>query len=62
VHKYVSSYSRKTYEGLCKMIRVVLTRLDKLNKSHNTAPSVKKVWVRKVDTIHSSRGSESGLI
>jgi hypothetical protein len=34
------------------MIRIVLTRLDKLDKSHKTAPSVKKVWVRKVDTIH----------
>jgi hypothetical protein len=43
------------------MIMVVLTRLDKLDKSYKTAPSVKKVWVRKVDTIQPLRGSGSGL-
>jgi hypothetical protein len=41
------------------MMRVALTRLDKLDKSHKIAFSVKKVWVRKVDTIHSLRGSGS---
>jgi len=43
------------------MMRDVLTRLDRLDKGHNTAPKVKKAWVRKVDTIHPMRGSGSGL-
>jgi hypothetical protein len=43
------------------MMRVTLTRLDKLDKSHKIPSSVKKVWVRKVDSIHSLRGSGSGL-
>jgi hypothetical protein len=60
-HKYDSSYSRKSYEGLCNIMRDVLTRLDKLDKSHNTAPSVKMAWVRKVDTIYPLKGSGSGL-
>jgi predicted amidophosphoribosyltransferase len=60
-HKYDSYYSMKSYEGICNMMRDVLTRLDKLDLSHNTAPSIKKAWVRKVDTINSLRGSGSGL-
>jgi hypothetical protein len=43
------------------MMRVVLTRLDELDKGHKSAPNVKKVWVRKVNTIHPLRGSGSGL-
>jgi hypothetical protein len=43
------------------MMRDVLTRLDKLDKGHNTASRVKKAWVRKIDTIHPLRGSDSGL-
>jgi hypothetical protein len=42
-------------------MRDVLARLDKLDKSHNIAPSVKKAWVRKVDIIHPLRGSGNGL-
>jgi hypothetical protein len=51
-HKYDSSYSRKSYEGLCNIMMVVLTRLDELDMSHKIALSGKKAWVRKVDTIH----------
>jgi hypothetical protein len=51
-HRNDSLYLRNSYEGLCNMMMVVLTRLDNFDKSHKTAPSVKKVWVRKVDTIH----------
>jgi hypothetical protein len=40
---------------------VVLTRLDELDMSHKIAPSGKKAWVRKVDTIQPLRGSGSGL-
>jgi hypothetical protein len=43
------------------MMRDILTRLDKLDKGHNTAPRVKKAWVRKIDTIHPLRGSGSGF-
>jgi hypothetical protein len=60
-HKYDSSYSRKSYERLCNMMMVVLTRLDELDMSHKIAPSGKKAWVRKVDTIQPLRGSGSGL-
>jgi len=60
-HKHDSSYSRKSYEGLFNMIKNVLTKLDKLDKGHNTAPRVKKAWVRKVDTIHHLRVSGRGL-
>jgi hypothetical protein len=60
-YKNDSSYSMNNYEGLCNMMRVVLTRLDELDNCHKSAPSVKKVWVRKVNTIHPLRGSGSGL-
>jgi len=59
--KHDSSYSRKSCEGLFHMMRDILTRLDKLDKGHNTAPRVKKAWVRKIDTIHPLRGSGSGF-
>jgi hypothetical protein len=42
-------------------MKMVLTRLDELNISHKIAPSGKKAWVRKVDTIHPLKGSGSGL-
>jgi hypothetical protein len=41
------------------MMPNVLSRLDKLYKAHNPAPKVKKVWIRKDETIHPLR--ESGL-
>jgi hypothetical protein len=59
--KHYISYSRKSCEGLFHMMRDILTRLDKLDKGHNTAPRVKKAWVRKIDTIHPLRGSGSGF-
>jgi hypothetical protein len=43
------------------MMKDILTRLDKLDKGHNTAPRVKKAWVRKFDTIHPLRGSGNGF-
>jgi hypothetical protein len=42
-HKSGSSYSRNSHEELFNMMRVVLTTLDELSKSHKSAPSVKKV-------------------
>jgi hypothetical protein len=42
-------------------MRIVLTRLDKLNNGQNTTPRIKKAWARKVDTIHPLRGSGNGL-
>jgi hypothetical protein len=56
-HKNDTLYLRNIYEGLCTMMRVVLTKLDKMDKSHKTAPSFKKVWLKKVDIIHPLRGS-----
>jgi hypothetical protein len=44
-HNNDNLYLRNNYEGLCNMMIVVLTRLDKLDKSHNITPSVKKAWV-----------------
>jgi hypothetical protein len=58
-YKHDSSYSRKSCEGLFYMMMDILTRLDKLDKGHNTTLSVKKAWVRKDDTIHPLRGSGS---
>jgi hypothetical protein len=40
------------YEGLFNIMKDVLVRLDKLDKGHNLAPSVKQARVRKEDTIH----------
>jgi hypothetical protein len=60
-HKNDSLYLRNSYEGLCNMMMVVLTRLDKLDKSHKIEPSAKKAWVRKVDTIYPLRGSDGSL-
>jgi len=55
-HKNDNSYYKKSYERLCNMMTNVLTGLDKLDNSHNIAPSVKMAWVRKVDIIHPLRG------
>jgi hypothetical protein len=60
-YKHGSSYYRKSCEGLFNMMKDILTRLDKLDKGHNTAPRVKKAWVRKFDTIHPVRGSGNGF-
>jgi hypothetical protein len=35
----------------------VLSRLDNLDEAHNPPPKIKKVWVRKDETIHPLRGS-----
>jgi hypothetical protein len=51
----------KAMRDMCNMMRVVLTKLDELAMSYKVAPSGKKAWVRKVDTIHPLRGSGSGL-
>jgi len=45
------------YEWLVSMIKIVLTRLDKLDNAHNPALKVKKIWVRNDDIIHPLRGS-----
>jgi hypothetical protein len=39
------------------MMQIVLRRLDFLDKAHNPPPTIKKVWVRKDETIHLLRRS-----
>lgn len=56
-----NSCSRNSYEELFNMTRAVMTLLDDLDKSHKFVPNVKKVWVKKVDSIHPLRESGSGL-
>ena len=46
------SFSKKVVEGLCKMMKRVLIRVNDLDKRHNFVFEVRKVWVRKDDTIH----------
>ena len=43
------------------MMRGVVTWLDVLVKSQTFVPDVKKVWVKKINTIHPLRGSGNGL-
>jgi hypothetical protein len=45
------------YEGLVYMMKNVLVSLDKLDMAYNPTFEVKKVWVRKDETIHPLRGS-----
>jgi hypothetical protein len=45
------------YEGLLSMMQSALSKLDILDKAFNLAPRVKKVWVRKDETIHPLRES-----
>jgi hypothetical protein len=52
---------RKAVRGCSHDMGDILTKLDKLNIGHNTAPRVKKAWVRKVDNIHPLSGSGSGF-
>lgn len=59
-YKHDSSYSRKSCEELFYMKRDILSRLDKLDKGHNTGPSVKKAWVRTFETIPSRIHPELG--
>jgi hypothetical protein len=46
------------YEGLVNMMKSVLVRLNNLDMVYNLACQVRKVWVRKGETIHPLRGSE----
>jgi hypothetical protein len=39
------------------MMKNVLVRLDKLDKAHNPASQVNKVWVKKDETVHPLKGS-----
>jgi hypothetical protein len=43
------------------MLSGVITQLNDLDKSRTFVPNMKKVWIKKVDTIHPLRGSGSGL-
>jgi hypothetical protein len=47
-HKNDGSYPRNSYEGLCNIMMMVLTRLVEVDKSHKYAPSV---WTR-VTNMH----------
>lgn len=58
-HEHVNeiSYSMNNHEGLFKIIRVVLARLNVLDKQRvqsrlKSPHTVKKSWVRKVYHIH----------
>jgi hypothetical protein len=44
-------------EGLVNMMKNVLVKLINWDMAHTPASQVKKVWVRKDETIHPSRGS-----
>jgi hypothetical protein len=46
------------YERLVYMMKNVLVSLDKLDMAYNPTSQVKKVWVRKDETINTLRGSE----
>jgi hypothetical protein len=50
-------HNNHVYEGLLSMMQNVLSCLDNLGKAHNPAPMIKKVWVKKDETIHPVRGS-----
>jgi hypothetical protein len=50
-------HSNHVYEGLLSMMQYVLSCLDNLDKAHNPAPRIKKVWVRMDETIRPLRGS-----
>jgi hypothetical protein len=45
------------YEELVYMMKNVLVSLDKLDMAYNPTTQVKKVWVRKDETIHPLMGS-----
>lgn len=55
-HMSDSSYFRNIHERLLNMVREVLNKLNKLKnhavQSHMHAPSFRKVWVPKVNTVH----------
>jgi hypothetical protein len=42
-YKHDSSFYRKSCGGLFNMMMDILTRLDKLDKGHNTAPGLKRL-------------------
>jgi hypothetical protein len=47
----------QTNEGLVNMMKNVLVRLINWDMAHTLASQVKKVWVRKDETIHPLKGS-----
>jgi hypothetical protein len=51
--------SIKGYSAWWRNVLSRLDKLDKLNKAHNPAPKVKKIWVRNDETINSLRGVDS---
>jgi hypothetical protein len=53
--------SRDSYDELFNMLRSVITQLNDLDKSCTSIPKMKKVWVKKTDTVHPLRGSGIGL-
>ena len=61
VQKNKNSVSRKDCEGLFKMMKGVLSRLDQFEKVHKPRPKITQVWVRKNETIHPLRGSDNEL-
>jgi hypothetical protein len=53
--------SRDSHDELFNMLRGVITQLNDLDKSRTSVPKMKKILVKKVDTVHSLRGSGSVL-
>jgi hypothetical protein len=51
------SKKKQTNEGLVNMMKSVLVRLINLDMAHTPASQVEKVWVKKDETIHPSKGS-----
>jgi hypothetical protein len=54
-------HSRDSHDELFNMLRGVITQLNDLDKSCTFVPKMKKVWVKKDDTIHPLRGSGGDL-
>ena len=53
--------SRDSNDELFNMLRGVIIQLNDLDKGHTFVSKMKKVWVKKDDTIHPLRGSGGDL-
>jgi hypothetical protein len=53
--------SRDSHDELYNMLKGVITQLNDLSKSRTCVPKMKKVWVKKIDTVHPLRESGIGL-
>lgn len=64
-HVYEDSNSRKNHNGLFRLVKDVLARLNVLDnheiRRHKGPHIIKKSWVRKSDHIHPLRDDNGGL-